>query len=163
MSEKERQEMIESNMNLVHKVVSDMHFDERFRQDITSEGMLTLIKCVDNYDKTRGVAFSSYAYRAIKNRILKFIAKENKHTYEQEIEIISPISFEDQVVDELLLKRIMGELDAQERYLLRLRFVEGYTIKQISDITNTSYKKVYYTICDIKEKAKKIGQPTEVS
>ena len=79
---KAREELINSNINLVGYMirflgVSGLAEDE----DLYEEGLFGLIKAVDKFKLQNEVRFATYACKAIKSYVLRFIGKENKILY----------------------------------------------------------------------------------
>jgi len=79
---KAREELINSNINLVGYMirflgVSGLAEDE----DLYEEGLFGLIKAVDKFKLQNEVRFATYACKAIKSYVLRFIGNENKILY----------------------------------------------------------------------------------
>lgn len=68
-----RDELILQNMPLVthiaRKVVRRRAIDF---EDLVSEGVIALMKCVDRFDPSRGIKFVTYAWRGIYNHMTKY-------------------------------------------------------------------------------------------
>lgn len=62
----EREAFILANTKLVYYVVKQTGLRVTSKEDAESVGLIALIDAVDKFDPTRGVAFSSYAYNAIR-------------------------------------------------------------------------------------------------
>lgn len=65
--------LIESYQPLVFKTVMRWHLPEATLLDCIQEGTVGLIEAVENYDFTRGVAFSLFAVHRIKGRIINHL------------------------------------------------------------------------------------------
>lgn len=77
-----REELIKSNINLVGYMirflgVSGLAEDE----DLYEEGLFGLIKAIDKFKLQNEVRFATYACKAIKSYVLRFIGNENKILY----------------------------------------------------------------------------------
>ena len=64
-----RQRLIECNMRLVLYIVKRAARSAEDLEEMSSEGMMALMRSVDMFDPTAGVRFSSYASMAVKNAI----------------------------------------------------------------------------------------------
>lgn len=77
-------EMFNQNVNLVYKVFHDKiekNLDNpSMRDDLIQIGLLSLWKCCANYDPSKGVLFSTYAYNSIKNSMSCAMYRERKKT-----------------------------------------------------------------------------------
>lgn len=67
-----RDYLIENNMRLVHSIAKK-YFGMDYYESIVQEGMIGLIKSVDNFEVDRGLQFSTYAYFKIKGEMQRFI------------------------------------------------------------------------------------------
>lgn len=80
----EREQMILDNEKLIYSVIKKMKLYNKL-DDYYDVGMIGLIKAVDSFDKSKGYAFSSYAFRCIANEIKmetrKFMTNKNKANY----------------------------------------------------------------------------------
>ena len=74
--QKERNDMIVENMNLVHHIAHKMYLSPYAYysyEDIVQEGMIGLIKAADNFNPDLGFAFSTYAVPQIQGYMMRFI------------------------------------------------------------------------------------------
>jgi RNA polymerase sporulation-specific sigma factor len=69
-----RRQLIESYQPLVFKTAMRWRLPETVMLDIIQEGTVGLIEAVENYDHTRGVAFSLFAVHRIKGRIINHLS-----------------------------------------------------------------------------------------
>lgn len=67
--EKERKELIENNLGLVHACANKFRGRGTEYDDLFQAGCVGLIKAADGFDKTRGFAFSTYAVPVILGEI----------------------------------------------------------------------------------------------
>ena len=80
LTREEQREIAENNLALIHYVISKLNnpvvttYDE-----LVSVGMVGFAKALVNFNKCKNVKFSTYAINCIKNEILYFLRKENKH------------------------------------------------------------------------------------
>ena len=68
-----REVLINNNYGLVIKIVKGYNRDKFNHEVLTQEGLIGLIKAVDRFDPSRGLAFSTYAYYLIKGQIQRYI------------------------------------------------------------------------------------------
>lgn len=64
-----REEMIKSNIGLVHSIANRFRGRGADYEDLFQSGCVGLIKAVDNFDKSKGFAFSTYAVPVIMGEI----------------------------------------------------------------------------------------------
>jgi RNA polymerase primary sigma factor len=60
-----RTRVVEANLGLVYDLIGRSRFDNLDRDDMSSEGMMALLRAVDTFDPWRGFRFSTYACNAI--------------------------------------------------------------------------------------------------
>lgn len=73
-----RDYLIENNMRLVHSIAKK-YFGMNYYESIVQEGMIGLIKSVDNFEVDRGLQFSTYAYFKIKGEMQRFIRERREN------------------------------------------------------------------------------------
>lgn len=73
-----RNQLIESNINLVGHIIKSYVDDKSDVDDLISVGCIGLIKAVDTYDIERGVSLCAYASKCIRNEILMYLQKNRK-------------------------------------------------------------------------------------
>lgn len=139
-----RDKLIESNVRLVRKTMSLFNYDAGEEEDIFSTGILGLIYAVDSFDYTRGVMFSTYAIKCIKNTILRdYYRQKKKHAgvisldelayrseTDDDVYLIDTISSDDDtyyVAEQVItLKEVMdvvyNKLTTTERYIILSRY-----------------------------------------
>ena len=99
-----RRRLIEHYQPLVFRVAGYWRGSNHILMDLVQEGTVGLIEAVENYDNTRGVAFSLYATYRIRGRILNYLEQEGKADWAW---IDSPVagSEEAMTLSELLMDR----------------------------------------------------------
>lgn len=77
---KERQRLVEDNMQLAHFVANRYRSIPLEFDDIRSSAYLGLVKAADNFDDGKGTAFASFAVTVITNEILMYARRQKKHS-----------------------------------------------------------------------------------
>lgn len=75
-----RNEILNSYLYIVSVNINRMNLTGSYRQDIediTNQGILELIKCIDRYDVTRGIKFETYASIRVRGSILDYLRKKD--------------------------------------------------------------------------------------
>jgi RNA polymerase sporulation-specific sigma factor len=73
-----RRKLIEQYQPLVFKQAMRITTNQNVIMDIIQEGTVGLIEAAENYDHTKGVAFSLYAQHRIRGRMLNYLEREGK-------------------------------------------------------------------------------------
>lgn len=155
------------NMNLVYYVANMFESKDVSNEDIVGAANIGFVKALNSYEFGKGVSFTTYAVKCIKNEILLMLKKEQKNS-KYNISLNSVLS-EDKngnsleleevtVVDEnltnqpdeealkkemeLYLYDIIDELDAKDKFILVYRYglydQEKMTQEEIAEILNLS-------------------------
>lgn len=74
MNYNKRNRMIEENLALVN--YSLQLLGVKYNEDYFQQGVLELIRCVDNFDESRGIKFSTYAINNIKWYLKEYIQRD---------------------------------------------------------------------------------------
>lgn len=155
-----RRQIIESYQPLVFKAAMSWKVDEPTLMDIIQEGTVGLIEAVENYDHTRGVAFSLYAFHRIRGRMLNFMQQEGKADLAY---IDSPLDSDDSMTmaDRLIdtsvevasqaeqnflvekVKDAMERLPAKEQLVLSGVYFEDREPKQLAETLDMSISHIY--------------------
>ncbi len=155
-----RRQLIEHYQPLVFKVAMQWRADEATIMDILQEGTVGLIEAVENYDHTRGVAFSLYAAHRIRGRIINYIEREGKRNWAY---IDSPLDSEhaDTLGDYLIdtsaevssqaeqnylleqVKKAMSRLPAKEQLVLNGVYLEEQEARQLAENLDMSISHIY--------------------
>jgi RNA polymerase sporulation-specific sigma factor len=156
-----RRLLIEHYQPLVFKAVLRWRVDEPNVMDLVQEGTVGLIEAVENYDHTRGVAFSLYAWHRIRGRMANYVAREGKRNW---VYIDSPLTdgedagtFADYLVDGSVavaaqaehnylveqVKTAMGRLPVKEQLVLNGVYLEEREPGQLAEALNLSVSHIY--------------------
>lgn len=159
------------NMPLVHFVIKKLNAVNVGYDELFSVGIMGYAKALDNYDKSRGIKFSTYAITCIQNELYFFLRKENnimkkttslnqilstdKNGNSLELEETLSVanmnqkSLEDIILDgenKRILNKIVKYLKPEEQYIITYRFGLDNGIiktqKEIADAINMSQANV---------------------
>ena len=174
MEQSKRDKLILDNQRLVYYLyeqLSKTDIVKSNKDDIVSEGMLGLIKAADTFDETKGYQFSTYAGLCIRNAMLMYIRKLNKH-WHKEISLYTPIG-EDSEGNQLcyadviqsdgedfgegnnriLLRESIGKLPERDKEIIQA-FLSGYKQKEIAAMMGVQQSSISRRIKRIKRKLK---------
>lgn len=171
LTTEEKNKIAEENLPLIHYVLKGLNNTRVDYDELFSVGIVGYAKALDSYDKSREVKFSTYAINCIKNEVLFFLRKENKHNanttslnkilsvdkngnnLELE-EIMSDGNIGEKGLEDIILEdenreillRAMEHLKEKERYILIHRFGLDrgivMTQKEIAEVINMSQANV---------------------
>jgi RNA polymerase primary sigma factor len=133
----DRNRIVRANLRLVVSIAkkfSDLRnpFDE-----LLSEGITSLLRAVEKFDYSRGFRFSTYATQAVRRTIFRYLQTSQRERsrfvtsesalFEETPEDDAPTTMTEARWDELraTLTRLLGQLDARERAIIRNRFGLG--------------------------------------
>ncbi len=75
-SEAAHQKLVSSYQPLVFKTAIQFHLPEETTLELIQEGMVGLLEASENYDYTKGAAFSLYALHRIRGSMCDFLSRE---------------------------------------------------------------------------------------
>ena len=86
-----RNEIFNNNIGLVHRVINSNYSwtkTSQYKDDVFNEGCIALLHSIDNFDNSKGIQFSTYAYKNIYFFIQMYINKvvQQKRKYNRRIE-----------------------------------------------------------------------------
>lgn len=131
---------------------ADLNFD-----DLYQEGLIGVLSAVKTFDPNMNIPFKSYAKICIENSMISSLRKRGNLEYvDREIECFNlkdPQTFKyyDLIAD--FNKTFNYNLSALEKKCF-IKYLEGYTYKEISDIVNIDIKSVSNAILRAKNKFK---------
>lgn len=122
-------------------------------EDILQVAYVGLTKAGKNFDESKGIKFSSYAFATIKGELIRFISDDKKYnisrgmqhgitilSYEFENENgclrnkIGANEFEEKLIMRETLNQAISQLSKQEKKIFKLYFIDELTQKQIGEI-----------------------------
>ena len=142
--------------------------------DLISNGIIGLIKAVDNYDVTRNCKFHTYAFKCIDNQIRMSFRNEKKY-----LDVISlednlyqdddsNILIKDVIIDDtdeyekiftndeyLIIRKIVDSLPIKEKDIIKMYFgFDGkiYNQKELAEVVGLSQSYLSRLICKILKK-----------
>lgn len=162
-------DLILNNMNLVHSVVNRFFPTYRGNEDIVEEGMLGLVKAANAFDEDSTVAFSTYAFCAIRNEIISYLRRERK--YDDLLSLDEPIGDDGEGGEVTLgdtlastdtigiyscsdeLDSVFSELSERDK-LIVISKLRGLSVKEIAKKVKTGEANVYKVLRNVYRKMK---------
>jgi RNA polymerase primary sigma factor len=132
-----RDRIVAANTRLVMSVVKKFVTPQHPFEDLFSEGVSALIRCVDSFDYARGYRFSTYAYRAISRRASRAISDDRRrasrfvtgtdsavldacqHGEPSQVREMAQNRLDRQV------RQLIDQLDRRDRFIVRCRYALG--------------------------------------
>lgn len=155
MLNERQKELVLNNMRLVYKVAVER--GKLGDEDAIQSGFTGLCKAAENYDETKGNAFSTYAYSYIKWWI---DGSYSDKKLEEQIRI-GGITFVDDLTEydrgeiddenKRLVRELLSTADDFSREIIKLMYL-GYTKSQIKKKMSISSRKLNKEIEKVKEK-----------
>lgn len=127
------------------KVANFIEFD-----DLKSTGLFGLVKAANTFDKTKGYAFSSYAYRVIENEIRMLIRRENKN--------LKVCSLDDIIIDDIsFIELVSDEQDLEQQFFNSMKI--DLLMKYIDELPGNLKSVIDYKLKGLtqQESAKRLG------
>ena len=143
---------------LVFKLAMGFHLDEPQTMELIQEGTVGLLEAAENFNHSRGVAFSLFAAHRIKGSMIDFLKKnsaaghlslekelDNGLTLRQMLaaEAATPTEVAERHMLEHQVASAMARLPFKEQAVLRGIFVEDRSAQAVADGLNVSLGHVY--------------------
>lgn len=134
----------------VYKFLVKITENEQTAEDLTQETFLKLIRNIDKFDIYGKAMLSTYIITISKNSFIDYLRREKRFIQnipmDENLNIQDmSLNVEDIVADKLYVKNIMANLDdlsEEQRIALKLKYIEGLTLKEIGDKLNIEPKTV---------------------
>jgi RNA polymerase sigma factor (sigma-70 family) len=124
-----RTRLIEGNLGLVYDLIGRSRFDNLDHDEMSSEGMMALLRAADTFDPWRGYRFSTYAC----NAILRAFARSALHESKRRSKIAGPFEVDFEKSDFPEQKRA----DQRSLFTERLREVLRMDNAELTDVEKT--------------------------
>lgn len=143
-------ELISRYHPFVYKFLVKITEDEGIAEDLTQETFLKIIKNIDKYDLDGRAKFSTYVITVSKNCYIDYIRREKKWMQAIPIDENSNIedistNVEDLVLDKMYNQDIIEEIENltdEQKLVIKMKYIEGLTLKEIGDRLNLETKTV---------------------
>lgn len=144
------QELIAKYRPLVYKFLIKLTGSKQSAEDLTQETFLKIIRNIDKFDLYGKAKFSTYIITVAKNSYIDELKRESRHikgcTMDENFELIDlGVSVEDAVIDKLEGSEIIGrinDLTEEQRVVIKLKYIEELTLKEIGEILKLEPKTV---------------------
>ncbi len=121
-----RTRLIEANLGLVYDLIGRSRFESLERDEMTSEGMMALLRAADTFDPWRGYRFSTYACNAILRAFSRAALMDSKRRGR----IVGPYDVEFEKSDALE----MNHIDQRDLFAERLRRILRLDNADLTDV-----------------------------
>jgi len=144
--EEAREKLILAYRPLVFWMAKKFTVSSSVYPDLIQEGMMALIKAVDNFDRSRKSRFTTYAFYRIRGQMINYIQRsESRAPYpvdETAVDLRDPFS-PDKVDDLISIGQGMEELPERESQIISSMFLKGRDAKDVACDHNLDVSHVY--------------------
>lgn len=142
---------------LVFKIAISFQLPEGDTMELIQEGMVGLLEAAENYDYTRGVAFSVFASFRIKGSMVDYLKKSNSGALYLEGDLGSGLTLGETLTSaqasptelaerQLLHEKVtqaLGRLPEKEKQVITGMYLEDKTAQSVADAIDISLGHVY--------------------
>jgi len=130
---------ISYNEQIFRLVFFKTGFNKELAQDIAQDIFLKVWEKRENFDPTKS-SLKNWIYTIAKNKIIDYYRTRKKVEVEYNDELAKTIytKKEDAELSERVFKMI-GKLSEEEREIITLRYIQDYSVKEISSILEKNY------------------------
>ena len=136
-----QENLVTGNINLVYYFAAKLgqsEFVRRNKDDITSEGMVGLVKAAKAFDPSRGLKFATFAATCINNEMLMYIRRNKKREADLSLHSVIGSDIEGR---ELLLADILTAEESNIERAERAAFAE-LDLEDLTQLLNLREKQV---------------------
>jgi RNA polymerase sigma-70 factor (ECF subfamily) len=123
-------ELYENNFERVYAFVVRRVRDRSVAEDLTSDVFHKALAALPNFD-WRGIPFAAWLFRIASNVVADYWKRAAKEVVEDPPEASTDVSLED-IEQRAHLFRLVGQLPADQRRVIGMRFAEGKSIHEIA-------------------------------
>jgi RNA polymerase sigma-70 factor (ECF subfamily) len=153
----------------VYKFLIKISNDENIAEDLTQETFIKIIRNIEKFDVHGSAKFSTYIITIAKNLYIDYLRKERKllpDTCLDESYIIGNAgeSIEEVVTDKIYSEEIiasMEKLTEEQKLAIRMKYIEGLTLKEIGDALGLEPKTIKSRIHNGISKLRKMLERSE--
>ncbi len=111
----------------IYSFIYRMVGNETISLDLTADVFLRVFEKIDKYDEEK--SFNTWVFTVAHNIVIDFFRKDSR---KMEIETKEGLSLEEKVLLEISLMKLRKE----EKEVLMLKYIEGFSVKEIGEIMN---------------------------
>ena len=134
-----RNQIIESYIPIIQRIVSK--YDISIRKDLENESVFGIIDAINQYKEEFLAQFSTFAFSKIRDRIGRFIYKENKN---YTVSGTIPHSFEDQTLHNIGIDLVLQHLTDLEKIVIQQSIIENNHLHEIQKLEEFQNKSIEY-------------------
>lgn len=148
LKSEEQSKLVLDNQKLVYYIVNQMDILSSDYEDVTSIGMLGLIKAAASFDEQKDVKFATYATRCIKNEIYMYFRKQKGKMGNLSLE--TPICEDDEGGEITLGEQISNPEEFTDKFFKRQEIIDLMNI--ILNVLDSNEKEIIlYKIANVKQ------------
>ena len=154
---KAHQKLMVAYQPLVFKIAISFQLQENETMELVQEGMVGLLEAAENYDYTRGVAFSVFATFRIKGRMLDYLKKTNNAVLYLEGDLgsgltlgetlasvqVSPAEYAERQLLHDKVTQALGRLPEKEQKVITSMYLEDRPAQAVAEAIDISLGHVY--------------------
>jgi RNA polymerase sporulation-specific sigma factor len=151
------QKLMVAYQPLVFKLAIGFQLRENETMELVQEGMVGLLEAAENYDYTRGVAFSVFATFRIKGRMLDYLKKTNSGVLYLEGDLgsgltlgetlasgqVSPTEYAERQLLHDKVTQALGRLPEKEQKVITGMYIEDRPAQAVAEAIDISLGHVY--------------------
>lgn len=151
-------ELITFYYPFVSKFLIKITCNKNITEDMVQETFIKLIKNIDKFNIKGKATFSTYLMTIARNCYLDYLRKNNKELQDVDINYLSnKISSEYNYFRNEDYNTLLKEIDKLpeiQKEVIKLKYLEGYTLKEIAKIQNTTSKTIKSRLFESRKKLK---------
>ena len=152
-------ELIRYYYPYVSNYIKKLTHDEYLCEDLVQETFFKMIRGFDKYDTARGASFGTYIISIAKNTYIDHLRKERGGCVPIYDTDVTDEGIEDEVLTRLEYEDVikkMEELTEAQREVLRLKYIDSLTLREIEEITGIEQKTIKSRLHEGRKRLRKL-------
>lgn len=142
--------LINKYHSIVYKFLIKLTEDTNLAEDLTQETFLKVIRNIDKFDLYGKAKFSTYLMTIARNCFIDEIRRTKGYKFNYNIDDVLDVPAHEDGVEEKIVNRIYGRevaktlesLTEEQKIVIKLKYIEGLTLKEISEILDVEPKTI---------------------
>lgn len=127
-------------------------------EDITQDTFIKMIRNIDKFN-FKDASFRTYIITVAKNTYIDYIRKNSSELQEFDIDTFGDVYYDESLYNKLSydeVLRCIDKLPILQKEVVRLKYLEGYTLNEIAERQNTKVKTVKSRLFEARKKLRSI-------
>lgn len=165
MLNEEQRKTIENSLWVVNTILKEQNLQGN--EDLKQDAILYMCKCIENFDESKGIKWTTYAYKNVSLYVKRKNLRDVRHNGVIELEINQIQDFKERHISrsqefmvKYKIKNILYHCNEREKQVVLYK-LQGYTTKQIADKMELPTTTIWDMFWRIKQRVRNMAHENE--